>query len=68
MLYLVAILLPPLAVACTNRGGAFLANIFLCLLFWVPGIIHALLVVSQHHQDKRTDRLVAAIEGKGKRR
>lgn len=65
MLYLIAILLPPLAVALTNRAGAFIANLFLCLLFWIPGIIHAILVVNQHYQDKRTDRVVSAIERQG---
>jgi len=43
-----------------------LLNILLTLLFWVPGVIHALFVVHNHIADKRTDRIVDAIEGKNK--
>lgn len=40
-----SILLPPVAVL-MNRGfgGAFLLNILLTLIGWIPGVIHALLV------------------------
>lgn len=62
MLYLLAILLPPLAVLLTGRIGAFLLNLLLCLLFWVPGIIHAVIVVADHKANKRTDKIVQAIK------
>lgn len=38
-----AILLPPLGVFLKEgASNHFIINIVLCLLFWVPGIIHAL--------------------------
>jgi uncharacterized membrane protein YqaE (UPF0057 family) len=44
---LLAILLPPVAVLMTaGFGGKFLFNLVLTALFWIPGAIHALLVVS----------------------
>lgn len=43
---LIALFLPPLAVALRKGMGlALLINILLSLLFWVPGIIHAVYVV-----------------------
>ncbi|MFN6946893.1 MAG: YqaE/Pmp3 family membrane protein [Cytophagaceae bacterium] len=46
MLVIIAILLPPLAVALVRGiGGAFILNIILTLLFYIPGLIHALIIV-----------------------
>lgn len=46
LLVIIAILLPPLAVGLkAGFGGAFVLNIILWLLFYIPGLIHALLVV-----------------------
>jgi len=53
MLYLLAIVLPPLAVILAGKPGVALLNCFLCLLFWIPGVIHALLVVSEAKADAR---------------
>lgn len=39
---LISILLPPLAVYLKKGAGKDLAiNVLLCLLFWVPAIVHA---------------------------
>jgi uncharacterized membrane protein YqaE (UPF0057 family) len=64
MRYLIAILLPPLAVFLCGKPVQGILNIFLTLLFWVPGVIHALFVVHSHLADLRTDRLVNAIKGR----
>lgn len=46
LMVIIAILLPPLAVFLKRGlGGAFLINLILCLLFFLPGLIHALYVV-----------------------
>ena len=46
LLVIVAILLPPLAVFINNGAGKdLLINIMLCILFYVPGILHALWLV-----------------------
>lgn len=43
---LIALFLPPLAVALRKGLGLqFLINLALCLLFWVPAIVHAVYVV-----------------------
>lgn len=61
MLYLLAIVLPPVAVLIAGKPFQALLNIGLTLLAVVPGIIHALLVVSNHYADKRTGRIVDAM-------
>ena len=43
---IIALLLPPLAVFLKSGAGKdLLINILLCLLFFVPGVLHALYVV-----------------------
>jgi uncharacterized membrane protein YqaE (UPF0057 family) len=53
MMYLLAILLPPVAVLVTGRPIQAVLNLILTLIFWVPGAIHAILVVNEHKADKR---------------
>lgn len=57
MLYLIAILLPPLAVLLAGKPVQAVLNFFLTLAFWVPGVIHAILVVNEHKADKRAERI-----------
>lgn len=66
MRYIIAIFLPPLAVFLCGKPFQALINILLTLCFWVPGVIHALLVVNSHLADKRTDRVVNAIKRNSK--
>lgn len=46
LLIIIAILIPPLAVGLkTGIGGHLILNIILTLLFYIPGLLHALYVV-----------------------
>lgn len=46
LLVIVAILLPPLAVGLKgSSAGTVILNIILWLLFYIPGLIHALWVI-----------------------
>ncbi|KAK4161040.1 hypothetical protein QBC43DRAFT_324361 [Cladorrhinum sp. PSN259] len=52
LLLLMAILLPPVAVFLkTGCGGQFLINVLLCILGWLPGVIHAFYVVLRYPGD-----------------
>lgn len=62
MLYLLAIILPPVAVLLCGKPLEALLNIVLTLLFWFPGALHALFVVNSHHADQRTGRMVKAMK------
>lgn len=61
MLYLLAVVLPPVAVLMAGKPLQALLNVGLCFLLFIPGIIHAWMVVSNHYQDKRTGSLVDAM-------
>ena len=62
MRYLLALLLPPVAVFLCGKPIQGIINIILTLCFYVPGAIHALLVVHSYLADKRTDKIVDAIK------
>ena len=48
VLIIVSLLLPSLAVGLKKGVGKDLAiNVLLCVLMWVPGVIHALWVVTR---------------------
>jgi len=59
MRFLLAILLPPIAVLLCGRPFLAVLNLGLTLLGWIPGAIHACLVVNQHHADGRMRQLLA---------
>jgi len=64
MLYLVAVVLPPLAVFLCGKPFQALLSIPLTLLGWAPGVIHALFVVSNHYADQRSERVIRAMGGR----
>lgn len=46
LLVILAILLPPLAVALkTGLDKTFIINLILTIFMWIPGVIHALFVI-----------------------
>jgi uncharacterized membrane protein YqaE (UPF0057 family) len=60
-LYLLAVVLPPLAVLLCGKPLQAVLNFFLTLMLWVPGMIHALLVAHNHYADKRQERMIKAM-------
>lgn len=60
-MYLLAIIIPPLAVLLCGKPGQAILNFFLCLLLFVPGVIHALFVVNERKARQRQEELVAVI-------
>jgi uncharacterized membrane protein YqaE (UPF0057 family) len=61
MLYLLAVVLPPVAVLLCGKPFQALLSIPLTLLGWVPGVLHALFVVNNHYADQRNERLIRAV-------
>jgi uncharacterized membrane protein YqaE (UPF0057 family) len=53
ILYLIAIIFPPLAVLLAGKPIQAVLNLVLTLFFYVPGLIHAILVVHDKKADKR---------------
>ena len=62
MLYLVAVIFPPLAVLLCGKPVQAVLNVFLSLLFYIPGLIHAIAVVADHNANNRTDKIVRAMQ------
>jgi uncharacterized membrane protein YqaE (UPF0057 family) len=60
MRYFLCFLCPPIAILTTGKIGSFILNIILTLFLWIPGIIHAILVVSKYYDDRRHRQLVWA--------
>ncbi len=66
MRYLLAILLPPVAVLLCGKPFQALLNLLLCvLLLWVGGAVHAILVVNDYYADRRVRQVVEAIRQAG---
>ena len=61
MRYLISIILPPLAVLLCGKPMQALLNCFLTLFLWIPGVLHALFVVSSHKADQRNKELIHAM-------
>ena len=63
MLYLVAVVLPPLAVLlCGKPFQAIISFVLqLTLIGWVPATIHALFVVNNYYADRRANRMMQAM-------
>jgi uncharacterized membrane protein YqaE (UPF0057 family) len=63
MRYLIAIILPPLAILmCGKPFQAILALILqITILGWIPAAIWAILVVNSYQADQRTNRVIKAL-------
>lgn len=47
MMYLLGLLLPPLAVFLSGSKTQTLINIILTMIGWLPGVIHAFFIIHQ---------------------
>ncbi len=61
MRYLLAVILPPAAVLLCRQPKRLPANAVLTVLLWLPGAVHAILVVRAVAQRERADRLADAV-------
>ncbi len=61
MRFFLAIVLPPLAVLLCGKPLQALLNLFLTLFLWIPGVVHACLVVNAHLADQRAERVLAGM-------
>ena len=70
MLYLIAILLPPLAILLAGKPFQAILSLILMatLIGWIPASIWACFVVNNHYADKRTRRVVRAMERRSRTR
>ena len=69
MLYVLAIVLPPLAIFMAGKPFQAIVSLILMLTLigWAPAAIWAVFVVANHYADKRTERLVRELKQGGRR-
>ena len=60
--YLLAIILPPVAVLMCGKPFQAILNLILTLFLWIPGVVHALFVVNSHLADVRSENLIRAVK------
>ena len=51
--YFFCVVFPPIAVLMTGRILSFILSLLLTLLGWIPGVIHACLVVNDYQAEHR---------------
>ena len=56
-MYLLAILLPPVAVLICGKPLQALINLILCLFLYIPGMVHAIMVVNEYKADMRAEKM-----------
>ncbi len=61
MRYLIAVLLPPLAVLSCGKLLQALLNLVLLPFLWIPAVVHALFVVHEYYEDRRAERFLNAL-------
>ena len=60
-----ALVCPPLAVLASGSRADFAANTALTLLFFLPGVVHALTVVDRFTTARQYDAVMRAMEQSG---
>ena len=61
-MFVLCIIFPPLAALISGGIFSCLFNIALTLFFYVPGVIHAFMVVNNSKAEKRNRQQIAAID------
>lgn len=60
-MFFLCIFLPPIAALISGGFISFLLNILLSCLGWIPGVIHAFMVVNNNKAEERNQEQIAAI-------
>jgi uncharacterized membrane protein YqaE (UPF0057 family) len=66
MIYFLCIICPPLALLIRGKLGSVLLNIILCLFGYIPGVIHAVLVIRAQDEANNNKKIIKAIKEQDK--
>lgn len=61
MMYVLAVIFPPLVPLFKGKFLHFILNCFLCLLGWLPGVVHACVLVHRGNSERRINEMEEAI-------
>ena len=62
MLFVLAVICPPLAVLLTRHPAQAATNVGLTALLYVPGVIHAIHAVDRYNTERWGEALMRAVE------
>lgn len=62
MEYIIALLCPPLAVLICRKPRLVVGNLLLTLCLWLPGVLHAWMLVKQDRAERREIKLVREMQ------
>ena len=62
MRFLLALILPPVAVLLCGKPVQAVLNLILTMCFWIPGVVHALFIVNNDLADRRAEKMMAAVK------
>jgi uncharacterized membrane protein YqaE (UPF0057 family) len=65
-MFFLCVFFPPLAALISGGLMSGILNLFLTLLGWIPGMIHAFMVVNNERAEKRNQEHIEAIQNQTK--
>ena len=61
-MFILCIILPPIAAAISGGVSSFLINIILTCCGWLPGVVHAFMVTKNARVEEEKEQLMATIK------
>ena len=62
MMFILCIILPPIAAAISGGFSSFLINLILTCFGWLPGIVHAIMVTNKSIVEEQNEELISTLE------
>ena len=61
-MFILCIILPPIAAAISGGFSSFLINIILTCCGWLPGVVHAFMVTKNTKAEEQNEKLIVAMK------
>ena len=61
MMFILCIILPPIAAAISGGFSSFLINLILTCFGWLPGIVHAIMVTNKSSVQEQNEEHITMI-------
>ena len=62
MMFILCIILPPVAAAISGGFSSFFINLILTCCGWLPGIVHAIMVTNKSIVQEQNEELISTLE------
>ena len=61
-MFILCIILPPIAAAISGGFSSFFINLILTCFGWLPGIVHAIMVTNKSIVEEQNEELISTLE------